>query len=225
MTTCTFRRSWNSRQVCRRRVPAGAPHSGPRQGHRSGERRSPHHRERGKGSHRRRVRVTGPGRFLLNHHLRNGARAKTVLTDVGPVELSVPRDRDSSFRAALLDDPAQLAESGAVPGATGGNDRRDTEFADQGSVLVVVVAAVGVDLRCPAAGRPRLPRIGGIACTSGMSWVTSLRLPPVSSTGNGTPPASVMRWCLERGRLRSTGLRPVWAALERPHMTRIDHRP
>jgi transposase-like protein len=28
---------------------------------------------------------------------RNGSRAKTVLTDVGPVEISVPRDRDASF--------------------------------------------------------------------------------------------------------------------------------
>src|SRR4051794_7797006 len=28
---------------------------------------------------------------------RNGARGKTVLTEVGPVEISVPRDRDGSF--------------------------------------------------------------------------------------------------------------------------------
>jgi len=30
---------------------------------------------------------------------RNGYRAKTVITEAGPVELSVPRDRDSRFRA------------------------------------------------------------------------------------------------------------------------------
>ena len=28
---------------------------------------------------------------------RNGTRTKTVITDVGPVELDVPRDRDGSF--------------------------------------------------------------------------------------------------------------------------------
>jgi transposase-like protein len=28
---------------------------------------------------------------------RNGHRGKTVLTEAGPVELSVPRDRDASF--------------------------------------------------------------------------------------------------------------------------------
>lgn len=33
---------------------------------------------------------------------RNGARAKTVLTDVGPVEISVPRDRDGSFEPKIV---------------------------------------------------------------------------------------------------------------------------
>jgi transposase-like protein len=33
---------------------------------------------------------------------RNGTRAKTVLTDVGPVEIEVPRDRDASFAPALV---------------------------------------------------------------------------------------------------------------------------
>ena len=33
---------------------------------------------------------------------RNGHRAKTVLTDTGPVELSVPRDRDSNFEPAIV---------------------------------------------------------------------------------------------------------------------------
>jgi putative transposase len=33
---------------------------------------------------------------------RNGHRAKTVLTDVGPVELAVPRDRDASFEPQLV---------------------------------------------------------------------------------------------------------------------------
>ena len=33
---------------------------------------------------------------------RNGARAKTVLTDVGPVEITVPRDRDGSFEPQIV---------------------------------------------------------------------------------------------------------------------------
>jgi putative transposase len=33
---------------------------------------------------------------------RNGVRAKTVLSDVGPVEVSVPRDRDGSFEPTIV---------------------------------------------------------------------------------------------------------------------------
>ena len=33
---------------------------------------------------------------------RNGHRAKTVLTEVGPVEISVPRDRDASFEPVIV---------------------------------------------------------------------------------------------------------------------------
>jgi putative transposase len=33
---------------------------------------------------------------------RNGTRSKTVITDVGPVELDVPRDRDGSFEPKLV---------------------------------------------------------------------------------------------------------------------------
>ncbi len=33
---------------------------------------------------------------------RNGHRAKTVITDTGPLEISVPRDRDSSFEPKIV---------------------------------------------------------------------------------------------------------------------------
>jgi transposase-like protein len=33
---------------------------------------------------------------------RNGSRAKTVLTDVGPVEVAVPRDREGSFEPKIV---------------------------------------------------------------------------------------------------------------------------
>jgi len=34
---------------------------------------------------------------------RNGHRSKTVLTEVGPVEIDVPRDRDASFEPRIVD--------------------------------------------------------------------------------------------------------------------------
>ena len=33
---------------------------------------------------------------------RNGVRAKTVLSDIGPVQLDVPRDRDGTFEPRLV---------------------------------------------------------------------------------------------------------------------------
>ena len=33
---------------------------------------------------------------------RNGTRSKTVLTEIGPVEIEVPRDRDSSFDPVIV---------------------------------------------------------------------------------------------------------------------------
>ena len=45
---------------------------------------------------------------------RNGHRSKTVLTEVGPVEIDVPRDRDGIVRA---EDRGQAA-SGGCPGST-----------------------------------------------------------------------------------------------------------
>ena len=41
----------------------------------------------------------------VGHHSgnsRNGTRSKTVITDIGPVELDVPRDRDSSFQPVIV---------------------------------------------------------------------------------------------------------------------------
>ena len=43
---------------------------------------------------------------------RNGTRAKTVLTEIGPVEIEVPRDSDASFDPADRDEAATPAERG-----------------------------------------------------------------------------------------------------------------
>ncbi|SDM33301.1 Transposase, Mutator family, partial [Nonomuraea maritima] len=37
-----------------------------------------------------------------NGNARNGTRSKTVITDVGPVQISVPRDRDGSFDPKIV---------------------------------------------------------------------------------------------------------------------------
>lgn len=51
--------------------------------------------------------------------------------------------------------------------------------------------------------------MAGILSSRGGSWVTSLRLPPVSDTASGMPYPSTMRWCLLPGRARPTVLGPL----------------
>src|SRR5512143_1781497 len=68
--------------------------------------------------------------------------------------------------------------------------------------------------------------MGGTALTSGTSWVTSWRCPPVTSAASGTPVASVITWCLLPGWPRLTGLGPVLAPpFERVDMAGVDQRP
>src|SRR3954447_24341612 len=73
-------------------------------------------------------------------------------------------------------------------------------------------------------GRPRLPATGRASRSSsnGISWVTSLRLPPVSATASGIPVASTNRWCFEPVRERSTGDGPVRSPQKGTHMRSVD---
>lgn len=48
-----------------------------------------------------------------NHgNSRNGVRAKTVLTEIGPVEIEVPRDTDASFQPQIAEVAAPAADRG-----------------------------------------------------------------------------------------------------------------
>src|SRR5690606_13048130 len=38
----------------------------------------------------------------IGENMRNGTRVKTVLTEIGPVEIEVPRDRDGSFEPVIV---------------------------------------------------------------------------------------------------------------------------
>jgi len=42
------------------------------------------------------------GESPLGSNIRNGTRSKTVLTEIGPVEIEVPRDRDGSFEPVIV---------------------------------------------------------------------------------------------------------------------------
>ena len=42
------------------------------------------------------------GGVPIAENMRNGTRVKTVLTEIGPVEIEVPRDRDGSFEPVIV---------------------------------------------------------------------------------------------------------------------------
>ena len=92
-----------------------------------------------------------------------------------------------------LDDPAVAAEPGAVLGLAAGDLGLDPALAEEPAVLVVVVAAVGGERVGPTAWPADHAAHGRHPSTSGISWVTSLRLPPVSVQASGIPLASTRR--------------------------------
>jgi hypothetical protein len=92
-----------------------------------------------------------------------------------------------------FDDPADAAEPGAVFGLTAGDLGFDPAGAELAPVLVVVVAAVGGDAVGPSTRPATLPRTGGMRSTSGISCVTSLRLPRVTVQASGIPVASTRK--------------------------------
>lgn len=93
-----------------------------------------------------------------------------------------------------LANPALGSESGTVFGAASRDLWLHSERADEAAVLVVAVAAVTEHDVGAAPGSATLAPNGRPAWSSGMSWVTSLRLPPARATASGMPVTSVIRW-------------------------------
>lgn len=101
-------------------------------------------------------------------------------------------------------------------GARPGDDRCDARRLDLPAVLVMVVGAIGEHCVRLMPGTTTATRTDGMAWIRGMGWVTSLWLPPVSDTCNGVACPSVVRWCFEPVRARSTGLGLVLGHLSSP---------
>ena len=102
--------------------------------------------------------------------------------DAQAAELVQPTDRP-------LDRPTPHPKPAAVRRAAAGDVRADRAARQRQPVAVVVVPAVGDYAPRLPQRRPRLPRTGGIALTSGISCVLSWRLAPVTVAASGTPSA------------------------------------
>ena len=108
-----------------------------------------------------------------------------------------------------FDDPAVAAEAGAVLGLAAGDLGLDPALTELAAVLVVVVASIGSDAFGATAWPADLAAHRRHLSSSGINWVTSLRLPPVTLQASGRPVPSTRRWCLEPFLALSTGLGPV----------------
>ena len=123
-----------------------------------------------------------------------------------------------------FDDPAVSAEAGAVFDLAASDDRLDSAFPDEPAVLVVVVAAVGDSARGLRRGRPTRPRTCGTRSSSSSSWVTSLRLPPVTVQAVGCHRRlRAGGACCRRDRGRP-GSDPFWRPLFRLQMAGVGDR-
>ena len=106
-----------------------------------------------------------------------------------------------------LDDPTVTAEPGAVRGLAARDHRLDCRAARRGGGTCRGRSRGRRSRwRAVAAADRREPRTGGTRSSSVSSWVTSLRLPPVSVQASGMPPPSTRRCCLLPRRPLSTGL-------------------
>ena len=92
-----------------------------------------------------------------------------------------------------LDDPAQLAQAGAVLGVAPGDDRLDAPAPELAAVLVVVIAAVGDELLGALARPARLAADRADAVDQGQQLSDVVRLPPVSVIASGMPAVSQIK--------------------------------
>jgi hypothetical protein len=96
--------------------------------------------------------------------------------------------------------------------ATAGDARGDPAFAQLAPVVVVVVAAVGVELPrlAPWSPAPAADRGHGVDQRDELGDVVAVAAGQGHRQGM---PASQIRWCVESGRPRSTGDGPTWSPL------------
>ncbi len=85
----------------------------------------------------------------------------------------------------VFHDTALGAQAGAVLGAAAGDQRFHAEVPDETAVLGVIVAAVGQQHVRPASGPAASASHRRHSVQERISWVRSLRLPPVRVAAEG----------------------------------------
>jgi hypothetical protein len=128
-------------------------------------------------------------------------------------------------RDGALDDPATGAQAAALRGAASHKD------GDNAPSAQAVASGCESYPRSPCRadgfrrGRPRRPRIGGRASTSGSRCVMSLTLAAVTCATSGMLRRSVMRCCLEPALRHRLGSVQFFPPSQRAERAAIDDRP
>jgi len=92
-----------------------------------------------------------------------------------------------------LDDPALLAEPGTVRALRPGDLRLNAAAVQLAAAVARVVGAIAIQLARATPRAAATAAHGGIASTSGIICVMSLRLPPVKPTVSGVPRPQAIR--------------------------------
>ena len=101
---------------------------------------------------------------------RNGRRGKTLLTEVGPVELAVPRDRDGTFTPTIV--PKRSRRLGGVEDLVVSLSAKGLTH---GEICATCTRCTGP--KSPKTGSPRSPTGSWTACPSGSPgrWTRCIR--------------------------------------------------
>ena len=142
---------------------------------------------------------------------RNGTRAKTVLTEVGPVQIEVPRDREDSFEPGIvrkrqrrLDGIDQIVLSLTARGFTTGEVA--VQFAEVYGAKVNRMAQRLLRMRSPGCSThsvlARRPRDSRTSSASSWAWISRRAMSSMCSLLRSWPTAA--RLCVRTGRRRAS---------------------
>jgi transposase-like protein len=135
------------------------------------------------------------GQTPIAANMRNGTRSKTVLTEIGPVEIEVPRDRDGSFEPVIvpkrkrrLDGIGQIVCSLFARGLTAGEIAAHFEEVYGAKVSKDTISRITEKVVGELAEWSARPWIRSIRCSSlTRSWSRSV-------TGRCGTPRSMSLW-------------------------------
>ena len=143
---------------------------------------------------------------------------------VGALVADAQSSQVVQVRERALDDPALAAQAAAVLGAAPCDYRLHATRPQLPAVLVVVIAAVGEDTVGALTRPPGLPRDRADTIDQRQQLGDVVAVAAGQADRERDAGLSVIRWCFDPIRARSTGEGPVRAPLKSTNVAAIDDR-